>query len=47
MADQRILGDLEVIELENTLALRPICGACCSLTALYTKWPDCIGFEGS
>ena len=46
MADQRILGDNEVIELENTLALRPIYGACCMLTALYLEWPQCVGCEG-
>jgi hypothetical protein len=46
MSDQRILGDGELVALENTLALRPIGGCCCSIGALYTAWPQCIGCEG-
>ena len=47
MSDQRILGGNELIDLENTLALRPIGGQCCCFSALYTEWPQCVGCEGT
>ncbi len=44
MSDQVQLSANSIKELENTLTLIPCTGLCCMFSALYLKWPQCIGF---